>query len=257
MIARRRHVSVFLLAALTAALRAAPGAPPAGAEPKGTVPSTPTPAATKSPESSEPASPSTNPTPAVKLPASTVPATSPAPTSTPAAAPATVPPMPEQPGVLSAAKAKGPPSTPKGSVAPPLSPRFRQLREHISALFDTRTAPPPPLDPRTNPFRPVGAVSSAPLPGAEGTAPASVAANVDLTTLQQAVATLRVKGTFQLGKTLQLVITAAAGKEGTYKEGDIINVLLPPGDPVHVRVRQVSRNSVTLALNDAEMTLKF
>jgi hypothetical protein len=248
MIARRRHVSVFLLAALTAALRAAPGAPPAGAEPKGTVPSTPIPATTKSPESSEPAA---------KLPASTVPATSPAPTSTPAAAPATVPPMPEQPGVLSAAKAKGPPPTPKGSGAPPLSPRFRQLRDHISALFDTRTTPPAPLDPRTNPFRPVGAVSSAPLPGAEGTAPAAVAINVDLTTLQQAVATLRVKGTFQLGKTLQLVITSAAGKEGTYKEGDIINVLLPPGVPVHVRVRQVSRNSVTLALNDAEMTLKF
>jgi len=84
-----------------------------------------------------------------------------------------------------------------------------------------------------------------------------VVANNDLAMLQQAVATLRVKGTFRRGKVQQLVITSSPGKEGTYKEGDIINVIIPPGDPIHVRVRQISANSVTLSLNAAEMVLKF
>ena len=84
-----------------------------------------------------------------------------------------------------------------------------------------------------------------------------MAANNDLASLQPAVATLRVKGTFQRGKSLQLVITSAPGKEGTYKEGDIINVVIPGSDSVHLRVRQVSKNGVTLTLGDAEMVLKF
>jgi hypothetical protein len=261
MIARHHCISVLLSAALTVTLRAAPIPPPAAAERKGTIPSTPIPAATASSESSAVSSPPANSVPAAKSPAATVPATAaaPAPTNTPASAPAATPPPPEKSGILSAVKSKGPPSVPKGSVAPPpLPPRFRQVRGHMGALFDTRNAAPPaPTDPRANPFRPAGAVPNAPLVVADGTTVDPVAINIDLTTLQQAVATLKVRGVVQRGTLLQLVITSAPGKEGTYKEGDIINVLLPPGDPVHLRVRQVSRYSVTLALNDAEMTLKF
>ena len=259
MIARRHYFSVLLFAALAVALRAAPGIPPSGAERKGTIPSTPIPAAKASSESSAAASPPANSVPAAKSPASTVPATAPARTNTPASEPAATPPPPEKSGILSAVKSKGPSSVPKGFVAPPpLPPRFRQVRGHMGALFDTRNAAPPaPTDPRANPFRPAGAVPNAPLVVADGTTVDPVAINIDLTTLQQAVATLKVRGVVQRGTLLQLVITSASGKEGTYKEGDIINVLLPPGDPVHLRVRQVSRYSVTLALNDAEMTLKF
>jgi hypothetical protein len=277
MITRRHHASVLLLAALTAALHAASGIPPA-AEPKGAAPVTSATAATKAPDLPPASIPAAKPAP--DLPPASIPASKPAPapslpTTTPPAAPATREPVstpaavstsapasanppssPEKPGVLSAAKSTSPPPSPKGTATASLPPRFRQIRERISALFDTRTTPPAPPDPRTNPFRPAGAVSSAPLPVAEGAAPASVAVNMDLTTLQQAVATLKVRGVVQIGSRMQLVITSA-GKEGTYKEGDIINVLLPPGDPVHLRVRQVSRYSVTLSLNDAELTLKF
>ncbi len=204
--------------------------------------------------------PSTTKTPVVPATndsATTAPAVEQTATDAPADTPA-APKMPAvKPGILSAAKAKGPPPVGKTSATPvPLSPRFQQTRTRMGALFDTRNAAPAPTDPLTNPFRPAGALPVTPLPLVEGAAPVPVAINNDLASLQQAVATLRVKGTFQRGKSLQLVITSA-GKEGTYKEGDVINVLLPPGDPVHLRVRQVSKSGVTLTLGDAEMVLKF
>jgi hypothetical protein len=162
-----------------------------------------------------------------------------------------------KPGILTAVKAKGPPPVGKAPAPPaPLSPRFQQIRQKMSALFDARNAPPVPPDSRSNPFRPAGAAPVAPLPAVEGAAPVPVAVNNDLVSLQQAVATLRVKGTVQLGKTLQLIINSGPGKERAYKEGDILSVALAP-DSVNLRVRVITRNSVTLTLNDAEMVLKF
>ena len=252
MIARRHIASGFLPAALAAALHAAQIATPAGAEANTATPAAAAAAsAKKSAETAAIAKPPANTANTEKPSAAT-------PSGAPAIKLAPTPPAPDQPGIISAVKTKGPPPVPKGPVPPPpLSPRFRQTRERIAALFDPRNAAPAPPDPRTNPFRPIGAVASVPGSTTENAPSAPVAPIADLATLQQAVATLRVKGTVQLGRTLQLVITSAPGKEGTYKEGDIINVVLPPGDPVHLRVRQVSRNSVTLTLNDAEMTLKF
>ncbi len=160
-----------------------------------------------------------------------------------------------------AGKLKGPPPMPKGPMAPPpLSPRFLQVRARIDALFSTRNDPPPPPDARSNPFRPPGAVA-APIATADGTV-VSVPVNRDLTVLQQAVATLKVKATLERrepgsrSNPLRLVISSGPGKESTYKEGDVISVNLG-GDPAPLRVRQITRNSVTLTLNDAEMTLKF
>lgn len=187
-------------------------------------------------------------------PATTAPATGEPSAAAPAASTAPV----VKPGIMTAVNAKGPPPVGAAPAAPvPLSPRFQQIRTKIAALFDTRNAPPRPVDPRTNPFRPVGAAPVAPIPAIEGAEPPPVVANSDLTLLQQAIGTIRVKGTVQRGKVMQLVITSGPGKEGTYKEGDIINVALPTGDPVHLRVRSVSARSVTLTLNDAEMVLKF
>ncbi len=235
MIARRCHFFLLLPAVLATALRAAPVTPPAGIDPQEPVQAAPPSAAINATDGS---------------------------TATPAATNAP-PPATEthealKPGILSAAKAKGPPPIAKTPAAPvPLSPRFQQIRDRVDALFHTRNAPPAPPDPLANPFRAPGAGPALPLPAADGATPEPIVVNDDLARLQQAVATLRVRGTVQRGKLLQLVITSAPGKEGTYKEGDIINVVLPPGDPVHVRVRQISRNSVTLTVNDAEMVLRF
>jgi hypothetical protein len=264
----RPHALGLMLAVFAAAW------PAVSAESRNTIPAAPPPAEKKSSAVPPPSIPAATPAPApvtsspalIEAPAvvkateatakpAAVPASGNA-TTTPAAPAAT--PEPHRSGVFSAVKAKGPPPAGKAPVAPTtLPPRFQQIRTRIGALFDNRSTPPAPIDPMANPFRPAGAMPIAPLPAVEGAAPATVVANSDLVSLQQAVATLRVKGTFRRGKILQLVITSAPGKEGTYKEGDIINVLLPPGDPIHVRVRQISANSVTLSLNAAEMVLKF
>jgi hypothetical protein len=264
MSARRFIAPLLLLVVLTAALRAAT---PAGPDSKSANPAELLSGAKKSPASPAAAVPPDGSAPAV---VATVPANPAAPAANPATTPAAAatdsatttaaaPTTPVvKPGIMTAVNAKGPPPVGQGPTAPiPLSPRFQQVRTKIGALFDTRNAPPRPPDPRTNPFRPVGAAPLAPLPVVEGAEPPPVVVNNDLTLLQQAVGTIRVKGTVQRGKVMQLVITSGPGKEGTYKEGDIINVALPTGDPVHLRVRLVSARSVTLTLNDAEMVLKF
>ena len=77
-----------------------------------------------------------------------------------------------------------------------------------------------------------------------------------LTLLQQAVATLTIKGKLERNKNLHLIINYGPGKEGTYKEGDVINVNLG-SNPAPLRIRKITRYSVTLALNGAETTLNF
>jgi hypothetical protein len=240
--------SLPIAVAWPALLGAAPETPAAAL--KNFPPALAAPADTKTP----PPAPAPGETPAAKTDAPRAPDSAPAPVAPPAAEAA------PKPGILTAVKAKGPPPVSKTPPPPvPLSPRFQQVRQKMAALFDMRNAPPTAPDPRSNPFRPPGAAPPAPLaplPTPDGAALAPIAVNTDLALLQQAVATLRVKGTVQLGKTIQLVITSALGKEGTYKEGDVINVNLAP-DPVHLRVRVITRNSVTLTLGEAEMALKF
>ena len=178
-------------------------------------------------------------------------------------APAAVPADAEKSPAPAATKAKSsksiftlPATAPvKTFTPPPLSPRFLQVRARMDALFATRNEPPPPPDARLNPFRPPGAIPVAPLAIKDGVIE-PVAVNNNLTLLQQAVAVIRVKGTVTRNKVLQLVINTGPGKEGTYKEGDIINVTLSP-DPAHLKIRVITRNSVTFTLADAEMVLKF
>jgi len=152
------------------------------------------------------------------------------------------------------------PAAPASSASPaapvPLSPRFKQVRERISALYQNRNETPPPPDPRYNPFRPPGvAIQAAPvLPASAEPAagePVLVASATDLARLQEAVATLKVSGTFEKDGRLYLVINAKP-----YKDNDVIQTQVQ-GEPVYMRVRQVSRRSVTVVLNEAEMTLKF
>ena len=261
---RLRHAPLLCFAALAAVLRAAPepakpdlpglpaakSAAPADAKPAPTVTIAPTAvnppkAAEKKSDAKSPAGSPTAATPDAKSNAS---ASGTAPEKS-AAAPAP-------------ANTKSAPDAPaKAPVGPTLTPRFLQVRARIDALFGLRNDPPPAPDVRLNPFRPPGAISVAPLAALDGGAE-PVTVNNNLVLLQQAVATLKVRGVVQfpkspdLGKNLQLVINSAAGKESTYKEGAIIVVSLVP-DPVNLRVRVITRNGVTLTLGDAEMTLKF
>lgn len=158
---------------------------------------------------------------------------------------------------------------------PPLSPRFQQVRDRIAALLAHRSEAPPKFDPKKNPFRPAGAgpaatiaVPSAPVvsplsAGASGSsrpaappastvdAPSGTPPSGDLALLQQAIATLKVAGTVQIGVVAHLVINQVP-----YKEGDIIIVKVK-GQPVYLRVKNISRYSYTLALNETELSVKY
>lgn len=146
------------------------------------------------------------------------------------------------------------------SAPNPLAPRFAQIRERIDALFHYRNDPPPPPDPRFNPFRLAGTAPPAPVaatpPVRPGGTPepkpaANLGASNSLGILQQAVATLKVSGVFEIGGRSHLVINSR-----TYKEGDVLQTQVL-GEAVYLRVREIGKRSVSLVLNDAEMTLKF
>jgi hypothetical protein len=181
-------------------------------------------------------------TPALPVPAQ---APEPAPASAPAAVKSTT---------------KAPPNaTTKPSVAPPtLSPRFQLIRSRIAELLQNRGATPASPDLRYNPFRPIGAGS--PVPGRSSSAGSETASpgspGSDLIVLQQAVATLKVRGVVEKDGRSLLTINAGPNKDGTYKEGDVLTVIVQ-NEPVHLRVRQITHYSVMFSLNDAEFTLKF
>ena len=143
---------------------------------------------------------------------------------------------------------------PPASMAPPqLSSRFKQVRERIDELFRNRSETPAPPDPRTNPFRSPGSFASRPssvLPDTPGV-PLPQVSGSDLTRLQESVATLKVSGTFEKDGRLYLVINAKP-----YKNNDVITTQVR-GEPVYLRVRQISGRGVTLTLDEAEITLKF
>jgi hypothetical protein len=141
----------------------------------------------------------------------------------------------------------------KQSVPNPLAPRFAQVRERIDTLFEHRNEPPPPPDAKHNPFR-GAAVAPAPA-GVDGKGVVAAAAPVtpldNLTLLQQAAATLKISGVFEIGGRSHLVINARP-----YKQGDVVQTLAQ-GEKVYLRLKEISKRSVTLTLNDAEMSLTY
>lgn len=135
---------------------------------------------------------------------------------------------------------------------PPLSPRFQQVRNRIDALFQHRGEAPLAPDPRKSPFRPAGAAPVAAVKaGPAANVPPPTASAADLQLLKQASATLKVAGTIQINSVAHLIINQVP-----YKEGDVIN-LRAKGQPVFVRVKHISRYSYTLALNAAELSVKY
>ena len=126
----------------------------------------------------------------------------------------------------------GEPVSPEKAPSPPLSPRFKQVRERIDALFQNRNETPPPPNPRLNPFRPPGLPAIDPEPAQFSAdlglslTPAPVIPASDLARLQEGVATLKVSGTFDKDGLLYLVINAKP-----YKNNDVIQTQVQ-GEPV-------------------------
>ena len=119
------------------------------------------------------------------------------------------------------------------------------------ALFQNRNDAPPPPDLRTNPFRPAGPMASATVASTPGTVPAPAASSTDLVLLQQAVVGLKVSGTLEKADQSYVVIN-----DRPYKKGDVVQTRAE-GDAGYLRVREITRHTVTLSLNETEMTLKF
>lgn len=140
----------------------------------------------------------------------------------------------------------------KSAVILPQTPRFNQVRARIKALFEHRNETPAPPNARTNPFRPLGPLAPATngQRSKDDAAPASEPES-DLAVLQRSAATLKISGIFEIGGTSHLVINARP-----YKQGDVVPTQVN-GETVYLRVRIIARRAVTLALNEAEMTLKF
>jgi len=143
------------------------------------------------------------------------------------------------------------------AAAPVGAPQWKLTRARIAALFRQRNAPLPAPDPGLNPFRiasdppAASAETESVAPGGEPTPPDATPLRPDEALLKQAVATLKLNGAVQIGDRMLAIINQA-----TYKEGDILGVRLQ-GKPVDLNVRHVSSHSVTIGLNEAELTLQF
>lgn len=165
------------------------------------------------------------------------------------------------------AETKAPDPTAKPAPVLPLTPRFQQVRERINVLYGNREAPPPPIDARHNPFR-SQPIASAPTPpastaasGPAGTGPAPATlpvgeplpppANPNIALIKQAAALLRVTGFVERdGRTLLNI------NQALYREGETVKVAVK-GQTVLLRIKKLSRTSLTVTLGEAEHTINF
>ena len=123
-------------------------------------------------------------------------------------------------------------------------------------MYQHRNDAPPPPDPRYNPFRTPGIGTVTPAKGESGETATGVAdpqvpdrmPSSNLALLQQGAATLKLGGTLELGGRSRLVINAR-----NYKEGDVVQTQVR-GETIYLRIKEIAGRSVTLVLNDAEMT---
>ena len=91
------------------------------------------------------------------------------------------------------------------------------------------------------------------LPTGEGGAgkPSVPVTNADETLVQQAAATLKISGVFEIAGRSHLVINARP-----YSQGDVVQTQLQ-GETVNLRIKEIKKRSVTFTLRDAEMLLSF
>lgn len=146
--------------------------------------------------------------------------------------------------------ATAPTSASKSGPVVLMAARFKQTRERVEALYRIRDEAPPPPDPRYNPFRDPEAGQ---VPGARGEemATPTLAPGSKISLVQQSIAALKLSGVFEVSGRIYGVINGRP-----YKQGDSIKVTVTGGD-VFLLVREISKRSVTLALDGSEITLKF
>jgi hypothetical protein len=140
----------------------------------------------------------------------------------------------------------------KPPVTPALPPRFQQVRDRIDALFHYRVSTPTTLDAKQNPFRPAGAFVPAVTASDGRSVPTPVEQPAtDQTLLQEAAATLKVGGVFEIrGKQHRTV------NGRPYKEGDIIPTQVQ-GQALYLKIKTLGPKSMTLVFKEAETTLNF
>ena len=212
--------------------------------------------------------PATAPDPAPAAPATTTPA----PDVAAPANPTAKAPDKASDKISEKTSAKKKADDPKKAALPPpplpLSPRFLQVRDRVKQLYGNREEPRPPIDSRNNPFRSqpvVGTPTPAPASSAPQLAstttpatgapvvepPPPPAANPNLALLKQATALLKVTGAVERdGRTLLNI------NQALYKEGEVVKVTIK-GQSVLLRIKKLSRTSLTLTLGDAETILNF
>ncbi len=133
---------------------------------------------------------------------------------------------------------------------PSSNPRFIQSRTRIDALFHYRNSPQPVPDPRQNPFRLANDTGASVTPGGATAAVApGVAPDSDEGMLQLGASTLKLGGYVVKEGSAQIGINS-----GLYKEGDVIPARVR-GALVYFRIRHITPDSVTISLNDAELTI--
>jgi len=133
---------------------------------------------------------------------------------------------------------------------------FQETKARIDDLFQNRDNPPKPPGPLDNPFRtteaalpPEVAVST---DTGNGNGPvAGPRETPDEATLRQAYSNLSFGGFLMVGDRPMVVIN-----KSTYKEGSLLTVHLH-GEPVYLRVLSLTKDSITLGLGDARLTLHF
>lgn len=136
---------------------------------------------------------------------------------------------------------------PAGALTPIDLDRLQRTKERIDYLYLPRTATPPPINPRHNPFR----IGSEPLPDSSGQTDGEVIVASEEELLLQAAATLKISGVLETGGQMRLAINTV-----NYAEGDVIQVRLATGR-VFLRVTTITAGSVTLQLGEARHTLRF
>jgi hypothetical protein len=134
----------------------------------------------------------------------------------------------------------------ENSVSPPApNTRFALTRSHIDSLFRYRNKALPPPD--ANPFRLIVETPGVPT----NSTAAAVMPDSDAVILRENVATLKIGGYFVLDGKAVLTINRRP-----YREGDTV-IAGTAGKRVYLRIRQITSNSMTVSLNQAETTVKF
>jgi hypothetical protein len=148
---------------------------------------------------------------------------------------------------LSAARAADP--VPASAFAA----RAKQTRERLEILFRHRDETPVFPSPSQNPFRSSDDTPSntdaGPVQPVESAKPDTSSSEEAL--LKAAVATLKISGTVVVSGQINVSIN-----QETYREGSVITARIQ-GAPVYLRIRRITNNGVTFALNELELIQPF